>query len=697
MFALTRIIGDVPVGALQPNQIEVVGDFACAGTSGGVPIELRLVGPGVPTTTFTATTSTGAPGMPPVNSVVIIVPWTGFQCSAKVAFEVRGLCNGQWTAWQRFTDDVACFCPHIANVQVSHGACTGSPPRQTVTVSATVITEPSSTTTSPTVPVVCTFGDGGTATLQVTKPAAPNVQQTITFQHDYDPGSYSVCLKSGECSAICVPLDVSCGTCCDEVTLSIVSQPCLPLNGGPATVSFSAAILPVGCSGNFEWKVTDLGTNTVLQPYTPGSATFSRAFAAAGTYKVNVRVQQDSACDDPVLTDSVTFTLTACSACAVNISGPTQTPCTDSAPTAQQTFTATPVGPFTGQYTWEVRKSPSVQPIVQSTGGATFSTSFPGPGTYTVSVSIQTQGCTNPTASSSVQVTVPSCSCPPGQHLDANGNCVPDDVSCPQGQHRDANGNCVPDDPPPPATCPPGQILDSSGNCVQDHRMGCDALLWIALILIAISGVLGVVGCILFKLVPAAFWVSVVMGIIAAALLVIGLGLLILWAFICARFTACSVIIAALNFMGVLIAVFGVVAIILGLIAKFGGQPDLYLCMGASFFNSALWGLLLWILYRIAVDVGCVTENPNGPPPPKPPSSSSSSSGLTSGSSTRGRQQSQYGSAMRSQALEATGPADNRAKGLGDYVEAATKAMGIKPCAACHERARRLNSLTAAR
>jgi hypothetical protein len=36
-------------------------------------------------------------------------------------------------------------------------------------------------------------------------------------------------------------------------------------------------------------------------------------------------------------------------------------------------------------------------------------------------------------------------------------------------------------------------------------------------------------------------------------------------------------------------------------------------------------------------------------------------------------------------------------KGLGDYVQAATKAMGIQPCATCHERARRLNALTQSR
>ena len=54
--------------------------------------------------------------------------------------------------------------------------------------------------------------------------------------------------------------------------------------------------------------------------------------------------------------------------------------------------------------------------------------------------------------------------CPPGQHKDANGNCVPDEVTppveCPPGQHKDANGNCVPDEVEPPQ--PTGDVLYDS-------------------------------------------------------------------------------------------------------------------------------------------------------------------------------------------------------------------------------------------
>ena len=189
---------------------------------------------------------------------------------------------------------------------------------------------------------------------------------------------------------------------------------------------------------------------------------------------------------------------------------------------------------------------------------------------------------------------------------------------------------------------------------MQDHRIGCDALLWIALILIAISGVLAVVGCVISNAYPI---VAAVLGIIALALLLIGALLFLLWWAICRFFTACSVILAALNFMGVMIAVFAVAGAVLALIANFGGRPDLYLCVGASFFQSAIWGLLLWILYRIAVAVMCVTENPNGPPPPAPPSSSSSS-GLSSSD--------------RWQAAQTSWPAGRRCDRIGARVASVT-------------------------
>ena len=88
MFSLSRIIGTVPIGALQPSQVQVVGAFACPPGTGGVPVELRVTAPpGGPTTTFAATTSTGG-ATGPVESVTFFVPaWAAAVCGQKIAFE----------------------------------------------------------------------------------------------------------------------------------------------------------------------------------------------------------------------------------------------------------------------------------------------------------------------------------------------------------------------------------------------------------------------------------------------------------------------------------------------------------------------------------------------------------------------------------------------------------------------------------
>lgn len=674
MFTLARVIGSVPVGALQPDEIQVVGTFTCPGTAGGVSIELRLIAPaGVPTNTFIATTSTGSPGMPPMDSVAVVVPWTGGHCGDNIEFEVRGMCSGQWTAWQRFSGSVGCYCPRIANLQIAYGPCSGTPQTQSVAITATVMLNPSRGTTV----ISCDFGDGTFGTQSVPNPAAHNIQQTVTFQHDYSPGgSYLVCLRSGECPTICTTVQTNCQECCDEVTVTIKSQTCLPAGGtGSATVQFEAALEPKGCKGPFEWQVTNAVTNAILQPYTAGGALFSYSFNTAGKYKVYVKVKQNTLCDDSALTDKIDVFIMPCGPCTVSVTGPQQTVCTDNVSTPLQVYSATASPGFSGTYSWEVTRLPSTTPFHQSQGGPSFHFAFPGPGTYHVNVSIQTVGCSNLTASSSVTVFVPPCSCPPGQHLDVNGNCVPDTPSgCPPGQHLDSNGNCISDTPPP---CPPGQTRNASGTCISTSRIGCDALLWISLIMIAISGALAVIGCIIATDFPQA---AAILGIIALGFLILGLLLFLLWWAICRFFTACSVIIAALHFMGILIFIFGLIAAALGFYAKFGQKPDMVLCVGVSLIQSVIWGTLMYILYRIAVAVKCITENSNGPPPPAPPSSSSS--GLTSaGGDPR----------WRANVIESTVSPTGQPAGLGDYVQAATKIMGFQPCAGCDKRRRILN------
>lgn len=664
MFTLLRVLG-TPPGAAHPAQIEIVGSFSCPGTNTvGIPLELRVTDPlGGPTTIFTQTTSTGAPGTLPLNTVAFLIPaWAASVCGSRIEFEVRGNCGGQWTPWQLDGGEIDCLsCPRGVSLHASYGACSGMPVKQRITLTATIMLSPGSTIT-----FSWDFGDGQRAVDALTNTTRNwNTPLTLSRTHDYDPnqGPYTVWLSSVECPPASLIVSPHCNqvACCDEVTLSRSTQPlpCLPAGGGTVSVQYTATLSPMGCSGPFEWKVTNDLTGLVIQPFTPGGSTFSYLFASAGNYKVNVRVKQDSSCDDSVLSDSDTFSIAQCptGTCSVAVSGPQQTTCTDGAPTPPQTYTAMPSVPFAGPYNWEVSQSPATLPFYQTRGGVSFTFAFPGPGTYTVSVSVQTQGCINSTTGNSVIVTVPPCptQCPPGEHRDANGKCVTGDElpDCPKGEHRDSNGNCVRDKP--------------------SSRISCDALLWISLILIALSGVLAVIGCIISKTYPPA---AAVLGIIAIVLLVVGLLLFLLWWAICRFFTACSVIIAAMHFMGVLISVFFVVGVILGLIAKFL-DPSMWLCMGVAFFQSGIWGLLLYILYRIAVAVGCLTENPAGPKPP-----SSSSSGLSSFGGARAQSQN---------SLSNTTYRMEGQVGLGDIVKQITWAMGIRPCVKCHERAARLN------
>ena len=210
-------------------------------------------------------------------------------------------------------------------------------------------------------------------------------------------------------------LDCDPPNCCDEVVLTRVTSPlpCIPVGGGNVQIRFAATLLPTGCvSPNpFEWLVRNVTTGAIIQPYTAGGPNFSYNFNTAETYRVSVRVAQDRECNDTLLTDGEEFTLLNCvtTPCAISLLGPVTTDCTDGLPTAPQTYTATTSKPFTGTYSWEVFKSPGTMPIHQSQGGAAFTFAFPGPGDYTVNVSIQTQGCANPTASSSVSVKVDPC------------------------------------------------------------------------------------------------------------------------------------------------------------------------------------------------------------------------------------------------------------------------------------------------
>ncbi len=203
--------------------------------------------------------------------------------------------------------------------------------------------------------------------------------------------------------------------------------------------------------------------------------------------------------------------------------------------------------------------------------------------------------------------------------------------------------------------------------------ISCAVLLWISVILMALGGLLVVLGCILTSKFPQA---GLILMIIGAAVTALGLLLFLLWLWLCASFTDCPVILAVRAFVIALIAVFAVIAAVLAILALFG-LVDLWPCSAASTAYGLGWGTILAVLDGVAIRLGCLTVNPSG--------AGSSSSGLTSAGSG-------WRDPMRA---PSTGmpAAEHQIAGLGDAVGAVTTKMGIEPCRSCQERARRLNAM----
>jgi hypothetical protein len=300
------------------------------------------------------------------------------------------------------------------------------------------------------------------------------------------------------------------------------------------------------------------------------------------------------------------------------------------------TFTATaPAGPTPTSYTWSIDgpKTPPAgagqihvtRPTTSATadlasgwsgtgataGGAVV---LPYPGEYTVSVSAKLPGsaakCVLQTSDS---LTVPPCPCPAGQHWDvAQGRCVDDPpITCPQGQHWDAaQGKCVDD---PPITCAKGQHWDAAlGRCVDDvppcpkdqhfdaaqgrcvpdvpSMPSCAILLVLSIALLLVGAVLVVVG-----VCTAVPWVWIAGAIVGG----LGLLLFVIWALVCARFTACPLMRTMHCILFWIIAVVAPVLVVVA--AIFGGLP----CALAAAAAWGGWGTLYAWLGAIMRGVGC--------------------------------------------------------------------------------------------
>ena len=138
-----------------------------------------------------------------------------------------------------------------------------------------------------------------------------------------------------------------------------------------------------------------------------------------------------------------------------------------------------------------------------------------------------------------------------------------------------------------------------------EESSGCAILRWLGLILLVVGLVLVIGG--------ACSANPVIIGV-GIALAVIGAGLLILWALFCAPSAGCRVFERLIGTINLLIAAFGVIAVILGVIAAIAaasGNPLGLGCVGAAVSDAGYLALLNLILLWIFLGQGCVWQADN--------------------------------------------------------------------------------------
>jgi PKD repeat protein len=562
------------------------------------------------------------------------------------------------------------------------------------------------------------YGDG-TVGPGIVVNAASTLTNTQT--HDYAPGTYTASLNilsPTGCPPV-PPVQVVVPPCtpptCTLVVTGIAVQvgACDPVTG-MRTVTATGSVNNNDPADRYYWQ-WDANPALIGLPAATGT-TQLHPYAAPGsgqtTYTITLMVMRSSTC---VSTATKTVPIDGCGAgCPEIISTLIDSPgvCTPDRLRRKVTLDATVSGSGVTQYVWTFGDGTTLT-LPGSAGPQT--THEYAPGTYTVNLKAVGPGSCESNFPS--QIVIDPC-CPQVTDINiAPGTCPAGATSRPVTLSAQVAGTGMSSydwdfgDGSPAATsttpiapthnyAAPGSFTAvvtvhtpncpdvwasksvSVAACTKSPNGGsglpsCAALLWAAIFFMLIGAIVSVVGCILSHFFPPA---GLIVGIIGIVIFAIGVILFLIWWIICRLFTACAVILAVRAFVMVLIAVFAVIAIIIGIVAIF--TPAFWPCAAAATVYGFAWGGILAMLDWLAQNRGCIILNPAGGAP-----SASSSSGLTSSGGLTSA-----GGSTRLRASDFSQMTTQVPAGLGDVVKSMTSAIGIQPCATCHERAERLNA-----
>jgi hypothetical protein len=222
--------------------------------------------------------------------------------------------------------------------------------------------------------------------------------------------------------------------------------------------------------------------------------------------------------------------------------------------------------------------------------------------------------------------------------------------------------------------CPrPASVLSRTITVDPCPKPCCDFLLWISVISMAVGLVAAIIGCLLsFFGFPQ---VGSIVGVIGLIVFGIGLICFIIWLILCSTTTACSVLLAVIDFVKWMILVFGIIMLVVALLLI--PNVESWPCLIGSAISWGWWGAVLAILMTVAEAAGCLVRRPNGSP-------GATSSALTGD----GGKQRRFG-ALRIFVPFLSAPV----LGLGSAISKTAARIGVQPCEPCKRRASMLDNM----